>query len=393
MKYKYDFDSVISRKNTSSLKCEPKLYKEVFSNADDNAIPFWVADMDFATAPCIASAIQKRSEHKIYGYTSPLDDFYKAILWWQKTRHNFYVKPEDISLFSGVVSIISHAVRAFSEKGDGIIVQQPVYHPFMSVVLENGRKLVNNELICDSGEYSVNFDDLEKKASDPNNKMLILCNPHNPIGRVWTKVELEKIADICYRNDVLVVSDEIHGDIVLGENEFVSFGTLDEKYVCKSIVCASMTKTFNLAGLTLGYSMVKDHELKEKLDKVHNGSHYMVNVFALEAAKAAYTLDGADWVNELCRYLTKSSEIIENFLKENLSLTVYKKPQATYLGWIDCSAYVRNDDELKERIPKSGLLLNYGSGFGNGGNGFVRWNFACPHSVLEKGLSRFKEAF
>lgn len=392
MKYKYDFDTVVCRSNTYSLKYEPKLYAKNFKGAVENAMPFWVADMDFNTAPCIHDAVKRRADHGIFGYTSPLDNFYAALKWWQKTRHNVDIDEKDVSLFSGVVSILAHAVKAFTQEGDGVIIQQPVYHPFANVIVENNREMINNKLVYDGQNYTIDFNDLEQKASDPNTKLLILCNPHNPVGRVWTKEELEKLADICYRNNVIVVSDEIHGDLILGENKFISYGTLDDKYVQNSVICASITKTFNLAGLTLGYAIVKDNDIKQKLDKAHSQSHYMVNMFAVEATMAAYTQQGADWLDELCKYLTRSSEIIDEFLKENLPLAVYKKPQATYLGWIDCSKYINDDNDLKKIIPASGVLVNYGTSFGAGGEGFIRWNFACAHEVLVQGLELLAKA-
>lgn len=386
----FDFDRIIPRENTSSEKCDPQFYASTFPNAPEGSIPLWVADMDFATAPCVEKEIQKRAAHPIFGYTNAIPEVFERISWWQEIRHGYTIEKEDISFYSGVVSAIGIAIRALTKPGDGVLIQEPVYYPFRREIEANHRKLFNNILVNEKndGYYTIDFPDLEKKLSNPEVKLMILCSPHNPVGRVWKQTEIEKVATLCLENGVILVSDEIHSDLILGDAYFTSVGTLEQTLRDNSIILNSVSKTFNLAGLAMSYSAISNPEIKSSIDKEISLFHYIPHTFGLTGTFAAYQEDGALWVDALCKYLTENMLFVSDYLKKYAPKTKFTPSEGTYLGWIDCRDYSTDQDLLEKTFIQAGVLMDPGYFFGESGSGFMRINCASPKSVLEEGLKR-----
>lgn len=383
---KYNFDEIISRENSNSVKFD--LRKEYFGNED--VLPMWVADMDFATPEFIREAVMERAKHPVYGYTVRKDEFPEAIVAWMKTRHSWNVDKEWISFSPGIVPALNMCVLAFTEPGDKIMIQPPVYFPFFRAVKDHKRELVENVLVNTNNSYSIDFEDFEEKASE--SKAFILCHPHNPVGRLWNRDELNRIFEICQKHGVIVFSDEIHSDLILEGRTHIPFLTIPgaEKI---TVSMYAPSKTFNLAGLSTSYLVIPDKDLKRKYDRYLDNLHMgLGNIFGAVALQAAYS-KGEVWLQELLMYIQQNIEFLDNFLKIRIPAVKAIRPEATYLVWLDFRDLGMNDDDLKEFIiKKAGLGLNHGPVFGSGGSGFQRINVATPRKILEKGLLQLEAA-
>jgi cystathionine beta-lyase len=386
---KYNFDEIIPRSGTNCIKYDAREW--MFKTND--VLPLWVADTDFRTPDFIVDAIKKRVEHEIYGYTFKPDSYYDAIIGWMKRRHDWDVKKEWISFSPGVVAGLTIAIETFSKPGDGVIVQPPVYFPFFDSVKGTKRKLVENPLKIENGRFTFDFEDLKLKI-DENTKLLLLCNPQNPGGMVWTRSELEKLSAICLENGIMVISDEIHSDLIFNGHAHIPFATLSEEAAKNSVVCMAPSKTFNVAGLASSLVIIPDKNKHARYERALNIGHLgMGNIFGSVALEAAYA-KGDEWLNQLMDYLWENYLFLEKLIRKNLPKVKVMKPEATYLIWLDFRAYGMNDEELmKFTVEKAKVGLNNGARFGTGGDGWLRLNIGCPRSVLEEGLERLKSAF
>ena len=386
---KYNFDEVIDRKNTDSMKWSASYLERHFGSAD--CVPLWVADMDFRTAQPVIDAVTERAGHGIYGYALPGDEFYEAVIKWQKRRNGWEVKKEWIVFSPGVVPALWHIVRTFCSPGEKVILQSPVYYPFYKVIEDNGCQVINNRLINNGGRYEMNFDELEKQAADGSVRMMILCSPHNPVGRVWTKEELRRVSEICFANDVLLVSDEIHSDLVFRPNVHTPAASLSEELMMNTITCMAPSKTFNLAGVQVSDVIVPDRRLRRRLAGSLKSAGVMPNVFGLAAQTAAYN-EGEEWLEQLLEYLAGNLDFMENFITSELPEVKFRRPEGTYLAWLDFSVYGFTTEELQNRMKnKAGVALDDGYIFGDGGEPCQRINFACPRSVLIKAMERLRK--
>ena len=384
----YNFDELIDRQNTNSVKYDGRLH--IFGNED--VLPLWVADMDFKTPDFITEAVQQRAQHEIYGYTFRPDSYNQAIAHWLKTRHNWEIQKEWIHFSPGVVPALTLSIMCFTEPGDSVIVQPPVYFPFFSAVKNSGRELIENPLKLENGRYFMDFKDLEKKIQ-ADTKMLLLCSPHNPGGMAWTKEELQKLGEICTENNILVVSDEIHSDLVFKGHQHIPFASVSEECAMNSITCMAPSKTFNVAGLSTSFLVMPNKKIFDKYDHMMKGTHlYGGNIFGAVALEAAYT-KGADWLDQMMAYVEENYNFMEQFLKENIPQIVPMKPEATYLVWLDFSAFGLKDSDLNARLIKAGVGLNRGVQFGHQGKGFMRINLGCPRAILKEALERMKNEF
>jgi cystathionine beta-lyase len=385
---RYDFDEVLERKNTHSVKFD--YTGEYFGTHD--LIPMWVADMDFRTPDFIMEAIRKRAEHEILGYSVRPDSFYQAIINWYRQRQNWAIARDSILFSPGVVAALSMAVNAFSREGEKVIVQPPVYHPFFSVVKENKRKLVYNTLVEDDGYYRMDLDDLKRKI-DRDTKLLLLSHPHNPVGRVWSPEELTALSDICLENNIIILSDEIHSDLVLPPHVHAPLSTLGDEIADITITCVAASKTFNLAGLSSSAVIISNEKLRTRFNQeVQKGHFFMGNIFGTVAMEAAYS-KGADWLEQLLEYLKGNAELLRDYTEANLPGFRVRPPEATYLAWLDMRSFGMKGKQLREFMIRDAKIgCNDGPSFGPGGTGFQRLNFACPRSTLEKALHQLKQA-
>lgn len=384
----YNFDEIIDRTNTNSLKYDAR--KIFFGTAD--VLPLWVADMDFKTPDFIINALKKRLDHEVLGYTFRDEAYNEAIASWLETRHDWKIEKEWISFSPGVVAGLTLAVESFSNPGDEVIVQPPVYFPFYDSVKGTGRKMIENPLLLKNGRYYFDFEDLKQKIT-PSTKMLLLSNPHNPGGMVWTKEELTELATICLENNVLIVSDEIHADLVYNGHKHIPLPTLSEEIANNCVVCMAASKTFNIAGLTTSYVVIPNKKHFVRYERSLKVPHlHMGNIFGSIALETAYR-EGAEWVDEMVEYLNENYLFLESYLKENLPMVVPMKPEATYLIWLDFSAFELSDKALNKMLVQEGVGLNRGLQFGRQGSGFMRINIGCPRSTLEEALERIKKAF
>jgi len=388
---KYDFDRVIDRYNTNSLKYD---CAEQWGVPTD-ILPMWVADMDFQTAPEILEAMHESINHGIFGYSVPKEEYYEIVADWFRKRLGWAdAKGEWIVKTPGVVFAIATAIRAFSEKGDAILIQQPVYYPFRMVIEDNDRVCVNNPLVLKDGHYEMDFADMERKIIDNNVKMFILCSPHNPVGRVWTKEELREVISICKRHNVLIVSDEIHCDFVYQGYEHTMLPVLAEDCADRIIVCTAPSKSFNLAGLQLSHIFIPDNKLRESFQKELMKIPYDESgALALVAGRAAYE-KGAQWMDELKEYLLGNLEYLRDFLQKNLPKVRLIEPQGTYLVWLDFSAYDLTPEGLEYKMRNEAKVwTDEGTMFGEEGAMFERLNIACPRVILAKALDQIAAAF
>lgn len=375
------FDEVINRRNTGCAK---------WDMTKEGELPMWVADMDFQTAPQITNALIERAKHGVFGYALKGDEWYEAYKNWWSTRHHFNIEKEWLMFCTGVIPALSSIVRKLTTPAENVVLMTPVYNHFFSSILNNGRNVLESKLKYENGEFDIDFKDLEEKLSNPQTTMMILCNPHNPIGKIWNKATLEKIGNMCCENHVIVVSDEIHCDIVEPEKEYIPFASISEKCKNNSITCVSPTKTFNIAGLQTAAILVPDEGLRNRVNRAINTDEVAEpNVFAAIAPVVAYN-EGGEWLDELNKYLWENRKFAENFIKENIKGVFPIKAEATYLMWVDCTSVSTNSEELCDFIrEKTGLFVTSGDVYRNA-DGFMRVNIACPRSLLEDGLNRLK---
>ena len=370
----YDFESVIDRKGTSSLKWD------LFG--DD--IPMWVADMDFKVAPAIENAILKRAGHPLYGYTIVPDELFEAYIGWWDRRYGFRMSRENMAYSIGVMPSISSMIRCLTDVGDNILIQTPVYHVFFYVIEDNNRNVLENELIYEDGEYRIDFDDLDEKLSEA--EMMILCNPHNPIGKIWSKDDLSRIGELCKKHDVILISDEIHCDLTDPGVKYNPFGSSDNV-----ITCLSPSKSFNIAGFQSSIVHTQNAELLDKVKaQMHVDNSDSCNVFAASAVIAAYD-ESEEWLEELKDVLYENKQIVKDYLAHELPVIKLVECDATYLLWLDCSALNVPSKVLSGFLrDNQGLFLSAGIDFGVNGDNFLRMNIACPQELLREGLARLK---
>lgn len=382
---KYDFDEIIPRRGTNSYKWD--------SAGDADILPMWVADMDFRTAPPVVEALRKRVEHGIFGYVRVPDAYYVAVTNWFARRHDWQIEKEWIIYTTGVVPALSAVIKALTAPGDKVMVQTPVYNCFFSSIRNNGCGMIANPLIYRNGTYQIDFADLEQKAADPNVKVLLLCNPHNPAGRVWTKQELTLIGDICIRNNVWVVADEIHCELVFPGHTYIPFASISQEFLMHSVTCTSPSKAFNLAGLQIANIISADTDIRTKIDKAINVNEVCdVNPFGVEALMAAYN-DSKEWLEELKQYLFANYNYLRAYFAEYLPEFPVSMLEGTYLVWVDCSVLNQSSDEIvKTLLEKEKLWVNEGGLYGEAGEGFIRINIACPRQQLIEGLNRLRRA-
>ena len=386
---KYDFDEVIDRTNYHSVKWDEL---ETTFGAKD-VFPMWVADMEFRSPQPVIEAIKKAAEHGIYGYTSRPDSYYKAIIDWMERRHNWKVKKDWLAFSPGVVPALGFIIRAFTQPGDKIVVQPPVYYPFFRVIENNGCHVVNNPLKLSNKKYFIDWEDLERKVDDPRVRLLILCSPHNPVGRVWQEEELIILGEICLKHNIIVVSDEIHADILFKGYKHIPFASISPAFAHNSITCTAPSKTFNLAGLQTSTIIIPN----KKYYKIYNNSLDNLaldenNVFGLVALEAAYRY-GEEWLEQLLSYLNENLKFLVKYFKESIPKIKVIKPEGTYLIWLDCRQLGLGAKDLNNfMIKKAGVALDDGHWFGAEGKGFMRINIACPRSFLEEGLGRIERA-
>ena len=379
---KFDFDAILPRRGTNSYKWD--------SAADNDVLPMWVADMDFPTAPVIVDALRRRVEHGAFGYTKVPDAYYDAVCNWFSRRHGWNIDKQWMIYTSGVVPAISAVIKALVPKGSKVLVQTPVYNCFFSSIRNNECEIETNPLVYSNNTYYIDFDDLERKAADPCVKMLLLCNPHNPAGRVWTREELTRVGEICIRNGVIVVSDEIHCELVYQGHEYTPFASLSEEFLQHSVTCLSPSKAFNMAGLQIANIVAWDETMRQKIDKAINVNEVCdVNPFGVIATIAAYD-KGEEWLVQLLEYLHENYLYMCDFCKKYLPEFSIVELEGTYLVWMDCRALSCSSKELeRELLEKAKLWLNAGTMYGDEGEGFMRWNIACPRMLLQEGLQRF----
>ena len=378
---KYDFDKTIDRRATNSYK---------WDSAPEGVLPMWVADMDFRTAPAIIDALQKRVAHGIFGYTRVPDAYYDAVTSWFSRRHGWDIDREWIIYTSGVVPAVSAVIKALTVPGDKVIVQTPVYNCFFSSIRNNGCEIVSNPLRRTADTYEMDFAALERCAADPRAKVMLLCNPHNPAGRVWTPDELTRLGNICLRNGVTVVSDEIHCELVYQGFKYTPFASLSDAFLHRSVTCVSPSKAFNIAGLQIANIVAFDNDMRSRIDKAININEVCdVNPFGVAATIAAYN-EGEEWLNQLVDYLHGNYEAMAEFCRRELPEYPITRLESTYLVWMDCSSLGMPSDALEHALlDDARLWLNAGTMYGAEGEGYMRWNIACPRSVMLDGLNRF----
>lgn len=387
----YDFDKITDRKNTFAIKVDLAAAR----NKPLDSIPLWVADMDFPTAPRVQSALKKAAEHGIFGYSRPNDRYYDALKNWFRIRHNFDFENEDVVNTPGVVFAIAAAIRAFTNKGDNVLIQKPVYYPFENAIKKNERRVVNNPLVYKNGHYEIDFEDFEKKIIEEKVKLFIFCSPHNPGGRVWKKDELLKISQICLAHDVLVVADEIHSDIVFTGNQHTVYANLSKEAAQNSIICTSPSKTFNLAGLQFSNIIVKNKKIRLALkNEIDKSGYDEPNLMGIVAATASYS-DGTEWFDAVKEYIWQNVLFIEKYFAENCPKIKVVKPEGSYLVWLDFSAFTElSSQEISDRIlNKAKVWLDDGKMFGSEGEKFERINAASPRCVLQKAVEQISRAF
>lgn len=385
----FNFDTIHNRRNTGSLKwdCTEKIFK------DRDILPMWIADMDFLAPHNIVEAIGRRNEHGIFGYTESMPEAYcNAIISWVYKRHKWLIKREWLNYTPGVVPALSAAIMTYTEIGDKVVIQSPVYPPFYRIIQDNGRELVNNPLKLKNGHYEVDYNDLEIKFKS-GVKMMILCSPHNPVGRVWTQEELIQLGELCLKNKVLLVSDEIHSDIVFSNHKHTPVASISKELAENSITCIAASKTFGIAGLATSTVIIPNMGLRAQYtNKIQSMGIEMGNIFGIIASEAAYKY-GEEWLEHLLIYIQENLEFLMDYFDRNIPEINVIKPDGTYLVWLDCRNLGLNSKDLLEfMIHKAKIGLNDGTTFGIGGEGFLRINIACPRGILIEGLKRIERA-
>lgn len=386
---KYNFDDVVNRRNTS---CEKWDFLEKNFGYDD-LLPLWVADMDFRSPQPVIDALVSRAKHGIYGYTGLTNEYYDSVIGWYRRRYGWEIRKEWIVYTPGVVPAVSLAIRAFSNPGDKIIVQTPVYYPFFKSIESNGRQVLNNRLKLNGDRYEMDFDDLEEKARDSRARIMILCSPHNPVGRVWKKDELKRLGRICADNGLLVISDEIHSDITYPGIVHTNFASISEEFASTSITCTSASKTFNLAGLQISNIIIPDEKKRSIFsNEVESCSNVHPNSFAPDAVMVAYN-ECEDWLEEFRAYLKGNLDFLKQFVKENIPEVRVIEPEGTYLCWLDFRRVEQDVKKLERMMLRDAkVALDEGYIFRDGGEGFERINLACPRSILRSALEKIAEA-
>jgi cysteine-S-conjugate beta-lyase len=385
MQYDFDnFDRIIDRRNTCCIKHDP-----ASRGKPDDVLPMWVADMDFATPPCVSDALVACARHGIYGYSEPDAGYFAAVRDWFERRFDWHIEKKWLAITPGVVNALCIAIRALTQPDDGVLIQQPVYYPFELCARHTGRKLLVNELVYNDGRYSIDFDDFETKIKEA--KLFILCSPHNPVGRVWTRDELVRMGEICLRHDVIVISDEIHQDFVFSGHRHLVFAALDKRFADITITCTSPSKTFNLAGLLHANIFIENEAMRSKFNNEYARCGLsQPGIMGLVSCKAAYG-GGAEWLDALIEYLAGNMALIGEFAQTNIPKIKLVPPEGTYLAWLDCTELGLSAKELDAAIThKAKLWLNSGAQFGLSGAGFARMNIACPRPVVRIAMERLK---
>ncbi len=386
---RYDFDKVFERHGTNSLKYDFAAER----GYPKDILPLWVADMDYKTSPAILKALHEAVDHGIFGYSRSKSDYYEAAAGWFSRRLDWTPENKWLVQTPGVVFALSMAIRAYTQEGDGVIIQPPVYYPFYSVVRDNKRTLIENELLYINGHYEIDFDDFEEKIKRNNVKLFILCSPHNPVGRVWTAEELEKIGRICARYNVIIVSDEIHCDFVFPNHRHTVFTKAFPEAENRSVICTAPSKSFNLAGLQISNIWIADRELRHKFKKeVANCGYTEFSALGIVAAKAAYE-SGEDWFDECWKYIRGNFDFLKKFLREHIPQIKLIEPEGTYFAWLDCSGLGLTKAQLNELVvDKAGLWLDAGHIFGKNSEQFQRVVLACPRATLQRALIQLEKA-
>lgn len=384
---KYNFDEIVSRKENNCVKYE----ESVLHYGTNDILPMWIADMDFKTAPQIIEAIQKKLNQGIFGYTYRPKEYFESYKKWQLKRNGYDMDSSLMGFTPGVIPGMRILLKLITKENANILISEPVYNPFSQIILNSGRNLLVNKLIEENGQYSLDFEDLEEKLKKAD--LFILCNPHNPIGKVWTRDELEKIANLCLKYEVMVFSDEIHSDLILGEKKHICFASISKEVEQITTTFMAPSKTFNLAGLQVANILFPNKEILDKYEtQIRNMDISRNNAFSVEATMSAFEY-GEDWLEELLEYLRGNMKFINDYCKENIPHLKPNMPEATYLCWIDARALNMSDDELnKFLVEKAGVGLTKGSQFGSGGEGFLRMNTAYPRAIIKKALESIKKA-
>lgn len=385
----YNFDQIIDRSETHSVKWD--LTKIKFGQPD--VLPLWVADMDFETPDFIRQAIIKRAQHPIYGYTLRDDRFSAAVKRWMYAQHQWNINQQWVTFGPGIVSAIATALLQFTHPGDKVIIQTPVYFPFRTTILDNGRQVSENKLLEKNGRYEIDFDDLERRI-DKRTKIIILSNPHNPVGRVFSHHELNKLGELALKNNLLIFSDEIHSDLIFEPHKHIPIASISPEIANQTITMVSASKSFNVAGLSTSAIIISNPEIRQQYNQMLENMHlYLGNIFGNEAIIAAYT-HGNQWIKELMLYLTQNVAFVREYLQVNMPKIKLVEPESTYLLWLDFRALELNRHELKNFVYKKAKIgLNEGATFGDTGNGFMRLNIACPLSFLKKAMKQLHQAY
>lgn len=382
-------DKLYNRKGTDCVKWDHKDF--VDSRVSETALPLWLSDMEFKVADEITEALIKRVEHGFLGHSMPGDSYFESVQGWYKRRFNWTILKDSIFYSPGVLPALGFILRGFTKKGEGVIIQEPVFYPFAELIEGTDRKIVNNQLINNDENYSIDFIDLENKLKDPNNTMLILCSPHNPVGRVWTKDELKKIVDLCQENDVLIFSDELHCDLTRANVTHHPLKTISD--YSKIITAVALGKTFNVGGVPISQIIIDDEELKQIWHKETRKKHYISFAPPLDMVLAETAYNKCEyWVDEVMEYVEQNFDFLVDYLNKHLPKVKYKKPEGTFLAWINFGAYVDYEKLFELLITKYDLLIENGHVFGESGAGYFRMTVACPRSMLEEGLNRIVKA-
>lgn len=386
----YDFDTPIDRTHTWSIKHD---FKKENGKADD-ILPLWVADMDFRSPDSVVEALKKAVDHGIFGYSRADESYFDAVAAWYQKRHHLTLQPEWMTCTPGIVFALSIAVRAFTQEGDAVLIQPPVYHPFSRAILRNKRTLVENPLVLKDGHYEMDLEELEQKVLDEHVKLMILCNPHNPVGRVWTREELTALADICLRHHVYVISDEIHGDFVWQGHEQTPYASISEEACLHSMMCTAPSKTFNLAGMATSNLFIPDPEMRRKFrSELLDVGQENMNRLGLFACRAAYE-GGGEWLDQLIGYLAGNLALVRDFCKNRVPQIQLVEPEGTYLAWLDCRELGMTDDELMAFFSnKAKVWLDPGTHSGEQGSGFMRFNLGSSRSVIAQALDQIEAAW
>jgi len=388
---KYDFDRLIDRDSSFSLKWSKQALQKFFKTDDDDLLSLWVADMDFQCPQPVIDAIKKRANEEIYGYNwHETSTYYDSVIGWMHRKHGWNVDPNWIIYSPGIVPAIYMMIQTFSNIGDKIIIQSPVYYPFFSAITNNGRYVLINQLHYENKRYKFDFEDFEEKAKDPLAKIFILCSPHNPVGRIWTQQELKRIGEICLENDIMIIADEIHHDLILPGFQHTLFSTISEEFEQNTIMCTAPSKTFNMAGLQISNIIIPNEKIRESFNHtiLHKNGIHVPNTFGIVAMIAAYN-EGSDWLEQVLHYINNNFNYLKEFIETELPSVKFIDPEGTYLAWLDFNCLNFSDEELKNlMLKKAKVVFDDGTMFGPGGSGFERINVACPKSILENCMKR-----